>query len=126
MTTFLRFIFGLLIVAMIVFFSALFFERYLAEETLDITVSKIEKAATENGDRYYLVYTKQEVFYNRDHYFHHKSNANELNSKMEPKGKYRVKVVGFNFGTKLPLFLDRRNILEIVEQKSFYPTPNSK
>ncbi len=126
MTTFLRFLFGLLIVAMIIFFSALFFERYLSEKTVDITVSKIEKVITQDNERYYLIHTKNEIFYNRDHYFHHKSNANELNRKMKPKGKYRVKVVGFNFGTKIPLFLDRRNIMEIVEQKSFYPKPTTK
>jgi len=120
MKNFFRFLFVIIVIALIILFCALLFEKSLTEKTVDITVIKIEKIKSEEGDAYFLVYTKNEIFENRDHYFHNKNNSKEINSKLEPKGKYRVKVVGFNFHTKLPLFLEHRNIIGMVETKSYY------
>lgn len=120
MRNFLRLIFGLLLVALVILFCALLFEKFLTEETLEINITKIEKVISEDGELYFLVHTKYEIFENRDHYFHNKSNMKELNSKLKPKSKYKVKVVGFDFDEKIPFFLEHRNILELVESKSFY------
>ncbi len=119
MNTFLKFIFILILVAIVILFCALLFEKSLTEETLEIKVAKIEKMVSEDGDLYYLVHTKHEVFENRNHYFHNKSNMREINSRLKPKGKYNIKVVGFNFGEKIPFFLEHRNILDIVDKKLF-------
>lgn len=126
MKSFFRLLFVLLLVALVILFCALLFEKSLTEETLQIEITKIEKLTSEDGDRYFLVYTKNEIFENRDHYFHNKSNMKELNSKLKPKGKYKVNVVGFNFEEKIPFFLEHRNILELVDTKSFYQNTPKK
>lgn len=126
MRSFLRFIFTLLLIALVILFCALLFEKSLTEETLKLKIIKIEKLSTEDGELYFLVHTEYEIFENRNHYFHNKSNMIELNSKLKPKGKYRVKVVGFNFDKRIPFFLEHRNILELVETKSFYQNSPKK
>lgn len=126
MRSFLKLLFTLLIIALVILFCALLFEKSLTEETLQIEITKIEKLISEDGERYFLVHTKDEILENRDHYFHNKSNMKELNFKLRPKGKYKVKVVGFNFDEKIPFFLEHRNILELVETKSFYPNSPEK
>ena len=122
MKNFLRLSFGLLIIFLIILFCALLFEKFLTEKTIDIEVIKIEKVTNEDGELYYFVHTKHEIFENRDHYFHNKSNMKALNSKLKPKGKYKVKVVGFNFDQENPFFLVHRNIIELVKTKSFFRT----
>jgi len=126
MINFFRLLFIILLVALVILFCALLFEKSLTEETLNIQVTKIEKVIGVDGELYFLIYTKHEIFENRDHYFHNKSNMREINSKLKPKGKYKVKVVGFNFGEKIPFFLEHRNILELVETKLFYKDPPKK
>ncbi len=120
MRNFLRLLFGLLLVTLVILFCALLFEKFLTEETIEIKVTKIEKVTSEDEELYYLIHTKHEIFENRDYYFHNKSNMIKLNSKLKPKGEYKVKVAGFDFDEKIPLFLEHRNILELVETKSFY------
>jgi len=118
MSNYLKLFSGLFIVGFIVFFFTLSFEKFLTEENVKITIIKIEKKTSESGDEYYLVHTKTEIFENRDNYFHNKSNAQSLASKLMVRGHYQVKVVGFNFGFKLPLFMEHRNILKIVNSKT--------
>lgn len=120
MKSFFRLLFALLLIALVILFCGLLFEKSLTEETLQIKITKIEKLTSENGELYFLVHTKHEIFVNKDHYFHNKSNMNELNSKLKPKAMLKVKVVGFNFNDKIPFFLEHRNILELVDTKSFY------
>lgn len=120
MGTFTRILVGIIVVVMIIYFCALMFERFLAEDIVTIKVVKLEKAISENGDKYFLIHTKNEIFENTDHYLHNKTNAREIQSKLKTKGEYKIKVVGFNFGKKIPLFLEHRNIIEIIESKTFY------
>ncbi len=120
MSIFSRILTGFVIILMIIYFCAVLFERSLTEKTVETTISKIEKITSEDGDIYHLIYTKNEIFINKDHYFHNKNNSRQIQSKLKPKGKYKFKVVGFNFGAEIPLFLNYRNILEIVESKTFY------
>ena len=120
MKNLIRLLSGLLIIALVIVFCALLFEKFLTEKTIDITVTKIEKIKAEDGELYFLVHTKKEIFENRDYYLHNKNNSKDINSKLKPKEKYKVKVVGFNFEQKFPFLLEYRNIIEIVETKSFY------
>jgi len=118
MSNSLKLISGLTIVVFIIFFFALSFEKFLTEENVRIKIAKIEKKYTESGETYYIVYTKTEVFENKNNYFHNKSNAKRLAVGLAVGERYHVKVVGFKFGFKLPLFLEHRNITKIVNSKT--------
>jgi len=118
MGDFLKLFFGLLIVVIVIAFTVLVFEKFITEETVEIKVIKTEKLTTKSGEEYFLIYTKNEIFEDRNNYFHGKNNAKELASKLKVGKKYRVKVVGFNFGVKIPLFLEHRNIIQILNSKT--------
>ncbi len=119
MSDFLKLLFGMGIVVLVIGFSALIFEKFVTEETITIKVSKKEIKISENGEEYYLIHTREEIFIDRNNSFHGKSNAKELALKIRTGEKYRVKVVGFNFGAKIPYFMEYRNILKIVNSKTF-------
>ena len=55
-----------------------------------------------------------EIFENKNNYFHSKQNALNLAQLLKEGGNYRVKVVGYKFGVKLPYFVPHRNIIEII------------
>lgn len=120
MSTFSRILVGFLIISIIIYFCAVLFERSISEDVVEITIKNIEKITTEDGEIYHIIYTNRENFVNRDHYFHNKSNSRELQAKLKPKGTYKFKVVGYNLGIEIPLLLNQRNIVEIVESKTFY------
>lgn len=89
-------------------FSYLFFEKLLTEKEIVITVINKEKFGTEEGK--YLIFTPDEVFENSDRFYHRKTNADLIYTKLERGLKYRVKVVG----VYLPGLPRLRNITEVV------------
>jgi len=118
MLDFLKVVFGICVVTIVIFFSLLIFEKFVTEEIINIKVSYTEKIVDENGEISFLVYTKDEIFENKNNYFHSKQNALNLAQLLKEGGNYRVKVVGYKFGVKLPYFVPHRNIIEIISNKS--------
>ncbi|MBU1113559.1 MAG: hypothetical protein KKE09_00345 [Bacteroidetes bacterium] len=118
MSDFLKLFLGLLLVIVVIYFVLQVFEKTVTEETISIKVDKIEKVVTDDDEVLYLIYTKNEIFENRNNYQYPKENESKQGIKLKIGSSYRVKVVGFNFGVKLPLFLGHRNIVEIVDTKS--------
>jgi len=102
--------FGTIIIASLVIFSYLIFERSLTEKELKITVKEVEADLDVEGK--YLVYTKDEIFENSNNFFLGKSNAKELYDKLRKGKTYIIKVVGI----RLPMISKYRNIVEIVGQ----------
>ena len=89
-------------------FSYLFFEKFLTEKEISLTVINKEKFGNEE-DRY-LIFTPDEVFENSDSFYHRKTNAEIIYRKLERGVTYRVKVVGFY----LPGLPRLRNITEVL------------
>ena len=118
MSDLLKLAFGLAIVVGIILFSALFFEKFVTEKKVRIQITKIEKKISEDGEEYSLIHTKDEIFTNRNSYFHNKRNAKELDSKLTARKNLHVRVVGYNFGTKIPFFMEHRNIMKIINSKT--------
>jgi hypothetical protein len=118
MNNYLKLFSGLFIVGFIVFFFALSFEKFLTEENVRLNITKIEKKFSESGEEYSIIHTRGEIFENKNNYFHNKSNAKSLAAKLRVGENYHVKVVGFNFNTKIPLFMEHRNIIKIVNSKT--------
>jgi hypothetical protein len=106
-----KIIIGLIIIIISLIFGYLFFERFLTEKEVAITVINSEKFGDE-PDRY-LIFTKDEVFEDANNYYHDKHNATEVFNKLEKGKTYVVKVVSF-YWPDLPHF---RNILDIVTEK---------
>ena len=110
---------GFVIIILVILFGYLFFEPYLTEESISISV--INKAQFGNEPGKYFVFSEDEVFYNSDNYYQNKDNADELNDKLYPGSSYKVTVVGI-YLPWLPRFRNITNILEIngipVLQKS--------
>lgn len=90
------------------FISYLFFEKYLTEKEIVITVINKERFGSEVEK--YLIFTPDEVFQNSNNMFHRKTNADFIYRKLERGVKYRVKVVGIY----VPGIFKLRNITEIV------------
>ncbi len=118
MFDFIKLLFGVLIVVTIIGFSMLIFEKFVTQKTVTIKVALVEKKTLKNGEVYYLIYTKNEIFENRNNYFHGKQNATELGINFRNGESYKVKVVGYNFGIKLPFFLKYRNIIDVAKDKT--------
>ena len=89
-------------------FSYLFFEKFLTEKEISLTVINKEKFGNEEGR--YLIFTPDEVFENSDSFYHRKTNAEIIYRKLERGVTYRVKVVGFY----LPGLPRLRNITEVL------------
>ncbi len=115
MFEFLKLLFGVFITFIIIGFALLIFEKFVTEKTININISLIEKKTIESGEVYFLVYTKNEIFENRDNYFHSKRNANLVGVKLRSGSSYQVQVVGYNFGIKIPFFQKYRNIIRVVK-----------
>jgi len=115
MKNFLRFFFGLAIVVAAIVLIALVLESYITTEEFTIKILKTEKYETADGEKYYLVYTENEVFENRDRKFQRKENTIELAKLLRKNYEYKVRVVGFNFGVKLPFFSKYRNIVAVID-----------
>lgn len=98
---------GIVIILFVIVFGYLFFEPYITEDEITITVINKERFGSERGK--YLIFTENEVFQNSDNYYHNKSNADELYPYFRPGSNYRVKVVGV-YWPSIPRF---RNIVAI-------------
>lgn len=98
---------GVAIIFFVILFGFLFFEPYITEDEITITVINKEKFGNEPGK--YFIFTADEVFTNSNNYYHGKSNANELYPLFRPGAEYKVKVVGIY----LPFLPRFRNIISI-------------
>lgn len=98
---------GIVIIFFVIVFGYLFFEPYITEK--DITISVINKEKFGNQPGKYFIFTANEVFLNSDNYYHNKSNADKLYLYFRSGADYRVKVVGV-YWPFLPRF---RNIVSI-------------
>ena len=106
-----KIIIGLIIIIISLIFGYLFFERFLTEKEVTITVINSEQFGDEPGR--YLIFTKDEVFQDANNYYHDKHNATAVFNKLEKGKTYVVKVVSF-YWPDLPHF---RNILDVVTEK---------
>ncbi len=113
MSDFLKLFFGLGIVAGLIVLGALYFEKFLTEEEIIIEIEKVEQIYKDE-QLYYLVYSKDEIFENRNSFFHQKDNAEYLNGEFRKGRKLKVRVVGYKFGVKLPFLMEYRNIIDII------------
>ncbi|MEJ2613795.1 MAG: hypothetical protein P8Z35_02460 [Ignavibacteriaceae bacterium] len=111
-----KIIIGLIIIFTSLIFGYLFFERFLTEKEVTITVINSEKFGDEPGR--YLIFTKDEVFEDANNYYHDKHNATAVYNKLEKGRTYVVKVVSF-YWPDLPHF---RNIIDVVRVK--FPEEN--
>jgi len=101
---------GTIIIASLVIFSYLIFERSLTEKEIKITIKEVEADFNVKGK--YLIFTKDEIFENSNSFFLGKSNAKELNDEIQKGKTYIVKVAG----VRIPMILRYRNIVELVGQ----------
>jgi hypothetical protein len=115
MQSFIRFLFGLIAAAVILLLGALVLEPYIASDEITIFVKNQEKITTEDGEIYFLVYTDDEIFENRDNMFHKKDETLQIFKRMKKNNKYRVRVVGYDFGGKIPFFSKYRNITAVLK-----------
>ena len=85
----------------------------LSYSSVDHTTIKVkDKERINNGeDSYYLIFTDDEVFKNKDSFLHMKFGSSDIYSKLEVGKTYRVKVNWF----RVPFFSMYRNILEIKD-----------
>ena len=114
MKNLLSLVIGLGVAAAIVLFLALTLEIYLTSEVITVTITKVERFETD-GERHYLVHTNKGLFENRNSSFHRKGNTASIAQMLKKDTKYKVKVVGYNFGVELPFFFKYRNIIEVTD-----------
>jgi hypothetical protein len=98
---------GFVIILFVIVFGYVFFEPYLTEEEITITVINKERFGKEPGK--YFIFTANEVFTNSNNYYHSKSNADRLYTYFRAGADYRVKVVG----VYIPFIPRFRNIIAI-------------
>ena len=106
-----KIVISLIIIFISLIYGYIFFEKFLTEKQITITVINSEKFGDEPGR--YLIFTKDEVFEDANNYYHDKHNATEVFNKLEKGRTYTVKVVSF-YWPFLPHF---RNILEVVNER---------
>ena len=121
MRQFLKLVFGLAGLVTIIVFLALTLEIYVATEEITVTVKKIEKIETDDGEKYYHVHTNKGIFVNRNNTFHRKDNTRTIFKILKKNIKYKIKVVGYNFGIKLPFFFNYRNIIAVTDGPNILP-----
>ena len=66
MRDFFKLFAGLGVVIVLIIFSALYFESFLTSEKIEITVEKIEEMKSPDDETYYYVYTRDEIFEDRN------------------------------------------------------------
>ena len=104
-------IFGVIIIICVLLFGFIFFEPFLTEEEVVITVVNTERWFGERGR--YFIFSDKEVFLNENNYYHNKENADALYPLFKKGYIYKVKVVGLY----LPFLPRFRNIVNIIEKK---------
>lgn len=102
--------FSFVIILLIIWWGYFYFERYITETEIEITVINSEKYGDEPGK--YFIFTPHEVFLNENNSWQDKYNADELFKQLQKGEKYKVKVVG-NY---IPYISEFRNIIEIVDK----------
>ncbi len=90
----------------------IFFERYITEEEIIITVINSEKFGDETGN--FLIFTRDEVFLDENNYFHNKYNAREVFRELKKGKTYKVQVVSFYW----PLIPHFRNIVKVIKEEN--------
>ena len=105
----------IIFLVVIIYSFALFFEYALTEKEVDVVVMRIEETTSEDGQYLSYIHTTTEKFINMNNRFHKKTNAEELTKKFKAGESYKIVVVGFDFGIKLPFFFKERNIINIIE-----------
>jgi len=115
MKNFSSLVLGLAAAAAIIVFLALTLEVYIASEEIKIKVNKVEQIESDSGERYYRVYTNKGVFENRNSAFHRKNNTKTIAKMLKLNNDYKIKVVGYDFGVKLPFFSRYRNIVDVID-----------
>jgi uncharacterized membrane protein YqiK len=100
---------SIIIVIIIVYWSYLYFERYLTETVEEITIVNSEKY----GDmpEKYLIFTPHEVFLDENNRWQDKYNADELFQKLKKGHTYKVIIVGKH----IPFISEFRNIIDLAE-----------
>lgn len=98
---------GFVIILFVIVFGYVFFEPYLTEKEITITVINKERFGKEPGK--YFIFTANEVFTNSNNYYHSKSNADKLYPYFRAGTDYKVKVVG----VYIPFIPRFRNIISI-------------
>ena len=111
-----KLILGLLVVVSVIAGGAYYFESFLTKETIVIKIDDVEKITTSENESYYLIHTKNETFENRFRKFHSKETPEILNQKIIAGRSYRVEVVGFALGDKVPFLPEYRNITKVIEE----------
>ncbi len=110
---FLGLIAGLVAIGIV---GSLFFESHLTSQIVEVKVLQLVTIEGKYKSLKRLVITQNETFDNNDNYYHQKSNAAEIQSKLKRNRVYRFRVVGYEFRKEIPfLFSKNRNIIEIVE-----------
>ncbi len=112
-----KFIFGLFIIALLIFVGSLYFESFLTEKDLDIVITGRVKVINSSGNTRRLILTKNETFVNEDNSLFGKNDSEELQRKLIPGKKLRVRVVGYKMGICLPFHSEFRNIVKVVEKR---------
>jgi hypothetical protein len=103
-----------IIILIAIIYGYIFFERYITESTISITV--INKAPFGDEASKYLIFTKDEVFEDVNNSYQDASNADQIYDQLKIGGHYKVKVVGFY----LPSIPHFRNIVSIEHDDNEY------
>jgi len=98
---------SVIIILLVVIFGYMFFERYLTETTVTITV--LNKAPVPDEQSEYLIFTKDELFEDVNNSYQNKYNSDEIYKKLQIGQTYTVKVVSIY----IPSIPHYRNIVEI-------------
>jgi len=112
-----KFFIGLIVIALVFVFGALYFESYLTEKDLEVEIVNTVMVTNASGERKELVLTRGETFVNEDNSLLNKSNSRELQKKLIPGTRLKLRVVGYKLGFNLPFHSEFRNIVKIVEKK---------
>ena len=114
MSGFCKIILSIILILLIVLFSASIFESFLTSK--EIKIVKLERVLDEKGDLHFFVETADEIFRNENNYYHGKSNQEALMKLLEKGKTYKVQVVGYKLGFNIPFFISkRRNIIKIIQ-----------
>jgi hypothetical protein len=100
---------SIIIIVIIIGWGYFYFEKFLTEKEIQITVINSEKYGDIPGK--YFIFTDHEVFLDENNSRQDKYNADELFRKLKKGGTYKVKVVGQH----IPYISEFRNITKIVD-----------
>lgn len=105
-----------IIIVLIIGWGYFYFEKYLTEKEIQITVTNSAKYGDVPGK--YFIFTDHEVFLDENNSWQDKDNADELFSQLKKGETYKVRVVGQH----IPYISEFRNIIEIVNDNKVEKT----